>query len=194
MLRFQSSFAARFGLLLATFFILPPLSSAQDAKAVPADVATPASATPQTAASRLRLSPRLSADLSMPPTPPRTAESESFRPRADVSSPRQALGKEFWISWVLTAGFAVSDVEITEHCLHYANCSEQNPLFGRRPARAEMYSVKASLTGLMFFFSRRKKLNRSAESSGWRSLVYTSLAMNSALTAWDLAQLHKVSR
>lgn len=188
MLRFQSSFAARFGLLLATFFVLPPRASAQDAKALPVG------ATPQTAASRLRLSPRLSADLSMPPTPPRTAESESFRPRADVSLPRQALGKEFWISWALTAGFAVSDVEITEHCLQHANCSEQNPLFGRRPARAEMYSVKASLTGLMFFFSRRKKLNRSGDNTGWRPLVYTSLAMNSALTAWDLAQLHKVSR
>lgn len=194
MLKFQPSSAARFSVLLATLLFLSPRSPAQNAKAAPSDATTPASATPQPAASPLRLSPTLFVDLSIPPAPPRTAESESFRPRADVSSPRQALGKEFWISWVLTAGFAVSDVEITEHCLHYANCSEQNPLFGRRPARAEMYSVKASLTGLMFFFSRRKKLNRSAESSGWRSLVYTSLAMNSALTAWDLAQLHKVSR
>jgi hypothetical protein len=69
---------------------------------------------------------------------------------------RPRLTKKYWELWVPAIGLQIADTEFTEHCLqNHAACNEVNPIFGRHPSRAKLYSVKLGYTGMAMFFSQK---------------------------------------
>lgn len=95
------------------------------------------------------------------------------------------LGKSFWITWGLAIGFSVASTELTAHCVHIPGCSETNPVWGSKPTRLELYTIKGGIDGLGFYFSRKWKLDKNGDSWGWKYLAYGVLAANGVDTAWD---------
>ena len=68
-------------------------------------------------------------------------------------------------------------IELTAHCVHQPGCVEGDPVFGKRPSRAEMYGIRGKLVGLSFYLVEGKSWREtvlhgnSRLSARWRSLA-----------------------
>jgi hypothetical protein len=102
---------------------------------------------------------------------------------------RQTLGKPFWVWWAVLGSLAVADNELTAQCVHNSNCSELNPILGRKPTRLELYGVKVSLLGALCYFSSRRKIQGKTD---WKLPLMVGIPVYGAAAISNAIQLSRI--
>ncbi len=75
---------------------------------------------------------------------------------APVPPPRRkVVDKKFLILTGLATAFTISDVELTQRCLHHRTCVELNPTLPT--GHTAMYLANIPATGALFYWSYRRK-------------------------------------
>ncbi len=68
---------------------------------------------------------------------------------------RKVVDKQFLILTGLATAFTVSDVELTQRCLHHRTCVELNPTLPT--GHTAMYLANIPATGALFYWTYRRK-------------------------------------
>ncbi len=93
--------------------------------------------------------------------------------------PVKTIDKQFLILNAVAVAATVADIETAAACLNSnARCQETNPLFGKHPSRARMYSIALGATGgeILLAAVYRSRYRRSAL---WRLFPAAAIAAHS---------------
>jgi hypothetical protein len=75
---------------------------------------------------------------------------------APAPAPRRSVvDKKFLLLTGLATAFTISDVELTQRCLHHGTCVELNPTLPT--GHTAMYLANIPATGALFYWSYRRK-------------------------------------
>jgi len=130
---------------------------------------------------------REQANESLAPTTPEWRDDSQISRNSETETSGH-LGRSFWFPWVATIGLSVASTELTAHCETTFGCTT-NPMWGTNPSRAKLYGIKGGVDVVGFYFSRRLKLGKHGENSGWRYITYGLLGWHGADTGWSAEAL-----
>lgn len=111
----------------------------------------------------------------------------------DVIQVRSKLGKAFWFGWGLAASLSVASAEMTIRCERLANCSEVNPLFGKKPGRLELYAPRAGVITAGILLCRHWKRSDPNDRAPTITVVGVD-AIWGADAGWDAYELSTIPK
>jgi hypothetical protein len=177
-------------LLLAVFPLLPFLSAkAQQRAQVGYQLPVAAFGSfVERPANNLRQQTNQAVAPSMPSSTPEWRDPQVSR-NSEIEAVPPHLGKSFWFPWVAAVGLSIASTELTVHCETTAGCTQPNPMWGTNPSRLKLYGIKGGADAVGFYFSRRLKLDKHGERSGWKYIACGFLGWHAAETGWSAEAL-----